>query len=858
IAAQGCDAGCIKDLAPAALAGHWQEAGGFLIELYKQWPLLLAAEARADIATRRDQAIGALARRLERNPPAGLVIAAGSTGSIPATAELLGVIARLPNGALVLPGLDQALDEKGWNDLDPGHPQYGLKQLLERVGVARADVRDWHGTAPNRAREQLLSETLRPAPTTDVWRALVEKRSDLMVGLQGLALVEAADPAEEALAIALALRQALETENRSAALVTPDRGLARRVAAELRRWDIVIDDSAGRPLAHTSAGSFLCLVAEAAEARFAPVPLLALLKHPFARAGGDAAAFRTMARALDLALRGPRPDPGLAGVTAQLEKKPERPRSAAAEQAHRALQAWWHGLAALLAPLEIKLAAAHAELTDLTAAHLVAAEALACDDAANCLLWSNLDGEAASHFTAKLLEAAALLPAVETSSYAPLFRRLATAVAVRAPYGQHPRLAILGTQEARLQRFDLTILGGLNEGVWPESLDADPWFSRSMRDTLGLERPERAIGKSAHDFAMLAAGPQVLLTRALKAEGAPTVPSRWLQRLEQLVAGFHQHLPREQRRLAQLARPTTPYAELAEQLLAVSRAEPLPRPHPTPPVGARPRRLSVTEIETWLRDPYAIYARHVLGLAPLDALNEAVGPSARGTLLHSAVEEFVRRFPAALPTDAESRLIAIAARLFDEANIPKAAQAVWLPRFADAARGFIALERERRNEIATPHVELKGKLTFDAPGGEFTLTGRADRIDALAGGGSAIVDYKSGAVPSRKQVEKLIAPQLPLEAAMLAEDGFGIGALVADTLIYISLADGAKASDPTLIPEGATLGAEALARLKQRVAHFDEQRTPYYPRVMPFRAGSVGDYDHLARVREWSATAEEA
>jgi len=639
--------------------------------------------------------------------------------------------------------------------------------------------------------------------------------------------------------------------------VTPDRALARRVAAELKRWGIAIDDSAGRPLAHTSAGAFLCLTAEAAAARFAPVPLLALLKHPFARAGGDAAAFRARTRALDLTLRGPRPDPGLVGVTAQLEKKPERARSPEAEQAHQELLAWWRGVAVLLASLETKLAARDGELADLIAAHLAAAEALACDHETHCLLWSNADGETAARFTAELLEAAVALPAIETSSYAPLFRRLAMGQAVRTPYGQHPRLAILGAQEARLQSFDFTILGGLNEGAWPESLGADPWFSRPMRDRLGLERPERETGKSAHDFAMLAAGREVLLTRALKDAGAPTVPSRWLQRLEQLIVGFHQNLPREQRRLARIAAPATPYDALAARLLEVPAGKPLARPHPAPPVEARPRRLSVTEIETWLRDPYAIYARHVLGLTPLDGLDEAVGPAERGTLLHGAVEEFVRRFPAALPVDAADRLIAIAAALFTAAEIPKAAQAVWLPRFADAARGFIAMERERRSAIAIPHIELKGNLIFPAPGGNFTLTGRADRIDALKDGGTAIVDYKSGAMPSRIQVEEMIAPQLPLEAAMLAEDGFGIGRLVAETLIYISLADGEKAADPTVIPDGAALGAEALTRLKQRVARFDDKDTPYYPRVMPFRAGSSGDYDHLARVREWSATAEE-
>jgi ATP-dependent helicase/nuclease subunit B len=275
-------------------------------------------------------------------------------------------------------------------------------------------------------------------------------------------------------------------------------------------------------------------------------------------------------------------------------------------------------------------------------------------------------------------------------------------------------------------------------------------------------------------------------------------------------------------------------------------------------VEARPRRLSVTEIETWLRDPYAIYAKHVLRLRALEPLDEDVGPMERGNILHGAVEEFVRRYPDRLPDDAVEQLVAIADQLFAQAGIPKAALAVWRPRFENAAQGFIEVERKRRTTIAIPHVEKTGRLSFGAPGGEFTLTGRADRIDVLTGGGAAIVDYKSGAVPSKKQVEQLLAPQLPLEAAMLAQDGFGIGKFPAEELIYLSLADGRHARKPTVIENGVALAADAVARLAQRVAYFDQQETPYHPRVRPLYADSDGDYDHLARVREWSATTEEA
>jgi ATP-dependent helicase/nuclease subunit B len=841
---QGADLSRLKDLAPAELAEHWEGVARFLNVLRDQWPAVLAAEQTLNPAARRAAALKALTARLETSPPHGIVIAAGSTGSIPATAELLRVISHLSQGAVVLPGLDQRLDAESWGNLDPGHPQYGLRQLLQTIGCDREDAKDWFTVPTNSAREMLLSETLRPAPTTDAWRALVQNRDDAIAkGLKDISLIAAADPAQEALAIALALRESLEKPNQTAALITSDRNLARRVAAEMARWGVVIDDSAGRPLAHTAAGTFLCLLAEAAEARFAPVPLLALLKHPFARRGQDGASFRARARELDRwCLRGPRPDAGLEGIARAIARA-RQDRVPPPENALSELSAWWTKIAAILSPIEEMFRRKDVTLDTLLETHIAAAQALACDEKADCMLWRNSDGIAAAKLVAALRLAVAELPPIEPGSWPSLFRSIAMKTPVRTAFGQHPRLAILGPLEARLQRFDLAVLGGLNEGSWPQGAGADPWFSRPMRTTLGLEQPERSIGLSAHDFAMLAAGPRVLLTRALKADGAPTIPSRWLQRLEQLTRGLE---------LDVALAPPLDYARLAARMMDVPQGARLRRPAPTPPVAARPRRLSVTEIETWLRDPYAIYAKHVLKLRPLDALDEAVGPLERGTALHKALELFIAKYPAALPHDAALQLAAIADEVFAKAGIPKAALALWRPRFFGAALGFVDFERGRRADIIASHLEISGRMTLPGPGGDFELRGVADRIDILKDGSAAILDYKSGAPPSRKQVEQLLAPQLPLEAAMLTSDGFGIGAHIAEALIYLSLASEKSARKPIDIADAEILAQEATAQLARRIAWFDEQATPYRPRVRPFRADIAGDYDHLARVREWS------
>lgn len=850
---QGADLSKLETLAPESFAAHWAEVRDFLRIVRDEWPGVIAAEKKIDPAKRRNLALDALRKRLEAHPPEKPVIAAGSTGSIPATARLLGTIARMANGLVVLPGLDRELDIESWNDLDAGHPQYGMKQLLGEIGIERKDVRDWPESGEAfAAREHLLRETLRPAPTTNAWREIADRGGeDIAAGLTGLSLLEAGHPAEEAATIALMLRHALETPGKTAALVTPDRNLARRVAAEMKRWRIEIDDSAGQPLAHTRPGAFLCLIAEAVDAEFAPVQLLALLKHPLCANGMEPAQFRHVARLLDrLVLRGPRPDPGLAGIgkaiaaaLAELREHEKRTRHEIEEA-----QAAFERLAATLQPLETLWPRKTASISALLNMHVSAAQALASTNIAsgNSLLWRGAAGEAASRLIASLQAASeTVVPDIEVSTYAPLFRMLAEDISVRPVRDQHPRLSILGVLEARLQRFDLVILGGLNEGTWPRAAVTDPWLSRPMRKRLGLEPPERAIGLSSHDFAMLAVGPAVVLSRAKKVEGAPTVPSRWLQRLMQLVDGLGLS--------AQLVR-TDPYIATARQLDTPERIRPAERPQPMPPVDKRPRKLSVTEIETWLRDPYAIYAKHVLRLRPLDPLDAEVGALERGSAVHKALEEFLKEFPGHLPEWAEGRFVAIANDVFASLETPKSALALWQPRFRHAAHWFVAEERARRAGVKRSHAEIAGRLVVPSAGGEFTLTGKADRIDELVAGGAAILDYKTGAPPSGAQVKNLLAPQLPLEGAMLREDGFGIGKLAPVALIYIKFSGGRKPGEIAEVEADiAKLVADAEARLIARVNDFDRQEKPYHAQVAPIDTRRKSDYAHLERVREWAA-----
>ena len=832
-------------LVPADYAEHWQITLGFLTIVTANWPGILAAEDASDPAHRRNRVLAAQAAAWRARPPAGPVIAAGSTGSIPATGELLAVVAGLPQGVLVLPGLDTATDDRGWSAIaaDATHPQHTLAELLARLGVDRREVRRWRADAgsPRPLRVRLLAEVLRPAATTEDWRGLtgLDVRA-----LDGLTRVDCPTAQDEAEVVALMLRGALETPDRTAALVTPDRGLARRVAAALGRWGILADDSGGRPLADTAAGSFLRLAAAAVVDGFAPVPLLALLKHPLAAVGETPAGCRAFARGLErLALRGPRPAEGLAGLHAALEAAPDG-------RLRRQVAAGLERLGGLSATFLDRVGAGAAPLATLVEAHVGFAEALAAtrDGPGADRLWRHEDGEAAAGFINELLLAATDMPAVAVGDYPGLFESLLSDRVVRPRYGRHPRLAILGPLEARLQHYDLMILGGLNEGGWPAEPAADPWLSRPMRQSFGLPAPERQIGLSAHDFAQAAAAPEVVLTRAERVDGAPTVPSRWLCRLETVLRalGFEDRQERQQE---------DQWLAWARRLDEPASVRPVAAPTPRPPVAARPRQLSVTEIETWMRDPYAIYARHILEIRPLEPLAADPGAAERGQFIHESLDRFLKAWPEALPAAALDRLLEHGRAAFGDLLARPEVWAFWWPRFERIAAWFVDQERRRRPLIRPLFTEIAGRIQLDGRAGPFTLTAKADRIDRLPDGRLAIIDYKTGVLPTAGDIALGFSPQLPLEAAIAAAGGFtGVGPAAVGELAFWRLSGGDPAGEERLVRgEASALAEQAHGGLEALIWAFDDPATAYCSRPWPDRAPRFDEYAHLARVQEWSA-----
>ncbi|MEO5373789.1 MAG: double-strand break repair protein AddB [Alphaproteobacteria bacterium] len=889
----------LATLVPEDYAAHWQITLDFLKLLTEVWPTLLRAENRLDPAPRRDRLAAAQGEAWRARPPAGPVIAAGSTGSIPATADLLKVVASLPRGAVVLPGLDRDMDDESWEALDESHPQYGLKRLLGHLGVERGAVTDWPAppTSPDHRRRahpdrrRLIAEAMRPATTTHRWRDLpsgtsikpspppsggrglgeggaeipemvlvappphpgplpLEGEREQMIGrgpslspaaLEGVERIDCPGPREEALAIALLMRETLEFEGRTAALITPDRALARRVVAELGRWDIVIDDSAGRPLAETPPGVFLRLTAAMVAEDFAPFALLAALKHPLAAGGLAEARFRALVRQLELrALRGPRPAPGLSGLRAALSADDSR------------LASWLGDLEALVAPFAALMAAPEAAPAALVKAHMEFAEALAAsaDLPGPARLWAGEAGLVAATFAAELHEAADVLPAMAPRHYPGLLETLMAGAAVRPDYGGHPRLAIWGPLEARMQHPDLLILGGLNEGTWPPQTLTDPWMSRPMRSQFGLPLPERRIGLSAHDFAQAFCAPRVVMTRARRVEGTPTVASRWLFRLEAVMraAGLDE--------VTAGWRAASPWRDLAAVLDQPACPDPVIRPAPRPPVAARPSHLSVTEVETWMRDPYGIYARHVLRLRALQDIDADAGAADYGSRVHAALDAFARAYPGPLPDDALDQLLTFGRDAFASLLDLPAVAAFWWPRFQRIAAWVIAREHGRRAIVSSVLSEISGRLEVPRrAGGTFALSAKADRIDLLRDGTLAILDYKTGRHPSVKEVAAGYAPQLPLEAGIARAGGFpGVPARPVSALLYWRLRGGGSVAgeERSAGDDPMALADAALAGLRGLIDAFDDPATPYEARPHPGMAPAYSDYLHLARVKEWA------
>lgn len=873
-------------------ASWWQLTLEFLSIASAYWPARLEELKRSSPVLHRNALLKAERERLEANPPEGPVIVAGSTGSIPAASELIATVSRLPQGVIVLPGLDKTMPTEQWAIVggeqpagmppEPtarAHPQYGLHRLLGKLGITREDVEVLNAADADLSdRAEILSRALSPAKATDGWTAWRNAFGDerFQAAFTDVSLIEAANEREEALAIAVALRLALEKpgsdggESR-AALITPDRNLARRVASELARFGIVADDSAGTPFSSTPQGTLMALVLEACLRPGDPVAIVSLLKHPLARFGQEDDGLQQAVDALEsIALRGGK------GPVDIAELAPLFDRQLIEQFDDRHPPSWRRTITDEAKERARLLALAISEAVEPLAGHVVSKpdgrsftarltlkewaertgrvlEAVARQKNGNLApLWADEAGAVLVRLLSEIMDTDGQMSA-DGPQWIDIVTALTASESVKPAALRHPRVFIFGALEARLQSVDTMILGGLNEGSWPGTTTNNPFLSRTMKTEMGLEPPERQIGQLAHDFEMANGTRQMIYSRALRQGSAPTVASRWLQRLMALGGKDF---------AASLKERGERYRHFADLLDQGAEQAPALRPGPKPDKDLHPKTYSFSEVGRLRRDPYSIYARRILKLDPVDPFNSDPGASERGTLYHAIVERFIAQMPEKLGPDAEALMQRITDELFDAENLPPHIDIVWRKRFGDVGRAFIDWQRQR--DPAKMITEARAGVELS--GIDIRLTGIADRIDIRAGHAD-IIDYKTGSNPSPAQARALLDPQLALEAAALSMGAFkDVGRLTPDNLTYVRLRPGGRFKAENVNNEltakadkaksAMDLASESIEQLTRFVTLLQSGERGYVSRLMPAQMNDFsGDYDHLARVAEWS-TAE--
>lgn len=773
------------------LAQHWQHATTFLKIITDVWPQYLDSVGRVDPGVRQRRGIESLMENWAARPPKGAVILAGSTGSMPITRALMACVARLERGCVVFPGLDLDLADEKWAQarIEDQHPQHAMAQALAAIGVDRAQVQPWpdaQETRPLRYRRIVLNEALTPQESTADWPSRIKAIGpyNIALGLSGLSLVEAANDEEEARIIALELRETLEHSDQTAALITPDANIARRVAAKLARWNIAIDMSAGRPLSDTSVGSFVRLIADWAVDPADPVSLSSVLNHPLTGLGHSPSEVRKWAAHLEInLLRGARKDGDLAGLLTRTQGQGLKHwRAPSGVSAHNSRQSICDLLGKIIALLQASGPLA-GSLDQGTQCLVSLCEAFATTDTESGaqILWRGEVGEVASSLLTGLITHGAQFETLDARNLARIISAMLGEKVVR-PRGTHPRLAILGPLEARLLRFDKIVLAGLDEGIWPKPPAPDPFLSRTMRNSLGLPAADARIGLSAHDFSQLAGAPSVILTHAARRADSPTIMSRWLWRLTTLArgalgaAGAHEVLTSSDNWQSRL--------RAFEPVRAFDPSHAIPAPKP--PVDARPHTFSATQIETWIRDPYRIYVEKILGLRALDPLGGKPGVSERGSAIHAGLE-IIDLWHRHRPQDPLADLRgAIQAQLAQAGFVGFDLRAE-MARMDNGLKWLAAREMARLDAGFDPFVEKWGECQLQTSAGIITLKAKADRID-VGPLGVEILDFKTGKPPEAKEVREFSAPQLPVTALILAKGGFaGIRAQMPTDLVYSRL-----------------------------------------------------------------------
>lgn len=886
---EGVDLKSAKQHVPKEFQKKWRETERFFKLLTETWPKILKREGMVDPEQRRHKITEIQAEYWNKHQYQKPVVVAGFSHPRPSERKLITALAKMPQARVLLPAINYDIDQKTWDHMTATHPQYGMKKLLDEMGVDRNIIQTWKGAFETgkglpklratktalRARRKFLSEVMRPVETAEQWSQLktppksTTKSAEVNNkrhrqqnipneidprALTGMELMVSNTAQEEASIIALKMREALEKNTAEVALVTSDRSLARRVSARLRYWGIDVPDQAGTQLSESMAGSWLQMTANMASENMAPIALLECMKHPLTALGRSKEDCSEIVNKLeDRIFRGPRPDANFTGLKESIQaefnawsrRRPDLEEDLAAEQ--QEIEKWVTDLEEMYRPFMLKMQddepQSFAELLDL---HIQTCEAMAAseEETGAKRLWAGVDGMAASNFLSKLREMADDMPDVTGREYQLVLESMMRDVKVKPKATSHPQLKIMSPEQARLVKPDLMIVAGLNENSWPQKARENFWLSRTMMQKMGMESVDHHIGQSAHDFVQSVSTPNVMMLRSRKSGDAPTVPSPFLMRIMMVTQGLG--IEKDLQGKSQLA-------EINAALQTPGKSKPISHPEPRPPANKRPKKLPVTSVELFLRDPYALYAKYILKLRPKEQLDSDPSYSERGMFIHDALERFVRKFPDELPENAQEELLEIGRESFKKRNSNPAVRAFWWPRFERIAKWFIEQETARRDRATTLGVEVEGELQIDTGNFKFILTAIADRIDILDNDRLSIIDYKTGGVPTQKSIEKGFSPQMTLEALIAETGGFDeIDANDTSTLEYWKLSGGRPAGKVTLVKgDIQRLQDEALEGLYGLISTFSDEKTPYLSAPRPGLAPRFNNYRHLSRSDEW-------
>lgn len=823
----------LKNIVPDEYSAHWQQTLKFLTIITQNWPEILKSRNMIDAAKRKSLFIAEMANIWRQQNTERTIILAGVTVDYKSIRKLTETIMNLKNGEVYLYGLDRHITDTDWKSIKEEHPQFELKSLLEYLKLDRQDIKDCADSL-NKERENFVSDIMLPAKATSKWRQI--KSADYVsAALKNIHLIECTDDRQEALNIALIMREALNEEEKTAALVTSDRNLARRTASELARWGIKIDDSAGMPLHLSPIGIFLRLILNVLEDNFSDVSLLTLAKNPHVKLKRKPLELLEEVRKWELKERTPL-------FSTEEQEETEEPVK------------WQQDLKETLRPLFELYELPKVSLSEILKTHLEVAEKL-CEDNINTgekNLWKSEDGKSAADLFAKLLQQTDMVGEISPYEYLPVFTTLLSSQNIRPTYGTHPRLKILGPIEARFNQFDTVIIGGVNEGVWPEILSADPWLSRPMKIDFEMSLPEKNIGISAFDFCGLMCADNVYLTRANRSNSVPTNKSRWLLRMETVLKACDIKPENWQEEK---------YLYLSKLIdIPLTYETPIP-PAPCPPIKARPRKLSASAVEKLMRDPYEIYASRILKLKPLMNLDEQLSFSDYGTIIHKILEKFCNKYPSQLPQNAYDEILKIGIDEFAKNDISEEIRSFWWPSFEKTITWFLEVEKDYRSDVDNIYSEVEGSMVINAPKGEFVITARADRLDVKKDGTINVIDYKTGRTKSKNEVMGGYAPQLPLEGLIAAKGGFYkqvgeqkeyIKAADVSNLTYYKLGEKLETYDTKEYDDKINLIEKTEDNLEALINAFDNETQTYMARPNPKHLPQYSDYEHLARVKEWT------